>query len=205
MARSLVRPLIDRSARLNTERREIILDAARLVFDEQGLRGASLRGIAKAASCTTGAIYPYFNGKEEIYGELLRRSLLSLREFVLAIEQQPSDAEERFRRFAFYYLEHPTDFSLGLYLYDQGAPIGVGAELNAELNRLLQEIVRAVIFGDPDTSGVPEQEGLVFAALMGLLISHFTGRLSLFGAEFEPLCRQAFKALKLSGVIFQEE
>lgn len=201
MSKNTDKPVVDRNARLNAERREVILDAAQLVFDAQGLRKASLRQIAKAASCTTGAIYPYFKGKEEIYGQLLRKSLLSLLAHILAPGHHPATAEERFMRFARFYIQHPADFSLGLYLYDQGAPIGVGRKLNSELNKLLRQIIRAVISGDPEKPGTPEQEATIFSILMGLLISHFTERLALFGVEIEPLCRKAFTSLKHNGML----
>ncbi|MBL4758478.1 MAG: TetR/AcrR family transcriptional regulator [Rhizobiales bacterium] len=201
MRKSITTKVVDRNARLNTERREVILDAAQLVFDAEGLRNASLRQIAKAAGCTTGAIYPYFKGKEEIYGELLRKSLLALLAYILKQDQQSATAKERFMGFARFYIQHPADFSLGLYLYDQGAPIGVGRNLNSELNRLLLQIIRAVISGDPEKPGSPEQEATIFSVLMGLLISHFTDRLSLFGAEIEPLCEKAFISLKQNGML----
>src|SRR5207244_347788 len=56
---------------LDSFRRRLIVDAARLVFERVGLEGASIRTIAQAAGCTTGAIYPHFQGKEEIYAAVL--------------------------------------------------------------------------------------------------------------------------------------
>jgi AcrR family transcriptional regulator len=53
-------------------KRELLLRAARDEFAEQGLEGATMRGIALRAGCTTGAIYPLFDSKEAIYAELLR-------------------------------------------------------------------------------------------------------------------------------------
>lgn len=63
-------------------RRALVLDAARAVFLEQGLEGASVRLIAKRAGYTAGAIYAYFAGKEAIYAELLRESLQRLQSAV---------------------------------------------------------------------------------------------------------------------------
>ena len=53
-------------------KRELLLRAARDEFAEQGLEGATMRGIAVRAGCTTGAIYPLFDSKETIYAELLK-------------------------------------------------------------------------------------------------------------------------------------
>jgi AcrR family transcriptional regulator len=48
---------------LDAHRRQLIVDAARRVFEQSGLEGASIRAIAEAAGCTTGAIYPHFQAK----------------------------------------------------------------------------------------------------------------------------------------------
>src|SRR5262249_8701298 len=59
---------------VNDYRREIILAAARRVFAEQGLEGASMRAIATAAGYTPGALYFHFKSKEGGYGDPLRPS-----------------------------------------------------------------------------------------------------------------------------------
>ena len=63
-------------------KRELLLRAARDEFAEQGLEGATMRGIAVRAGCTTGAIYPLFDSKEAIYAELLKQSLAALDGYV---------------------------------------------------------------------------------------------------------------------------
>ena len=59
-------------------KRELILDAARKVFEADGLDGASLRAIAAAAGYTPAALYFHFESKEAIYAEVLRGSLANL-------------------------------------------------------------------------------------------------------------------------------
>src|SRR5918994_7513646 len=59
-------------------KRGLILDAARQVFEAEGLDGASLRAIAAAAGYTPAALYFHFESKEAIYAEVLRNSLASL-------------------------------------------------------------------------------------------------------------------------------
>lgn len=56
-------------------KRRMILEAARGIFAARGLQAASMREIAQAAACTTGAIYPLFPGKEAILAALLNESL----------------------------------------------------------------------------------------------------------------------------------
>src|SRR5215203_4625465 len=66
---------LQRQLNLSQTRRALVLDAARAVFEEHGIEGASIREIAKRAGYTPGAIYSYFDSKEAIYGALLSESL----------------------------------------------------------------------------------------------------------------------------------
>jgi AcrR family transcriptional regulator len=56
-------------------KRTLILDAARAVFEAEGLDGASLRGIAAKAGYTPAALYFHFDSKEAIYAAVLAQSL----------------------------------------------------------------------------------------------------------------------------------
>lgn len=50
-----------------------LLDAAQAVFAEDGLRGASLRAIARRAGCDPALIYYHFDSKEALFAALLQR------------------------------------------------------------------------------------------------------------------------------------
>jgi AcrR family transcriptional regulator len=175
-----------RARALRDFRRGLIIEAARRVFAERGLAGASLRTIATAAGCTTGAIYPYFSGKEEIYAEILSESLDTLR---LGMEQRIAEAANDPSRlrgataaFLDYYLQRPVEIGLSLYLFDGVRPTGLTPQLNRELNgklmaaiRLLEDLIRRI------AGEMTEQEGhtegaMLFSYLMGLTIVHHTGR-----------------------------
>ena len=68
----------DWSRSVKVAKRELLLRAAREEFAEQGLEGATMRGIALRAGCSTGAIYPLFESKEAIYADQLQHSLSAL-------------------------------------------------------------------------------------------------------------------------------
>lgn len=53
--------------------RERILDAAEVLFAEQGYAGASLRHVAQAVDATTALITYYFNSKENLFREVFMR------------------------------------------------------------------------------------------------------------------------------------
>src|SRR5262245_66609627 len=69
---------------LDVQRRRLIVAAARRVFETSGLEGASIRAIAQAAGCTTGAIYPLFRSKEELFAVVLGESLAAVAQEVRA-------------------------------------------------------------------------------------------------------------------------
>ncbi len=63
--------------RLPEERPKQILDAAFEVFAERGLASARLDDIAKRAGLSKGTIYLYFPNKEELFREVVRRTVIS--------------------------------------------------------------------------------------------------------------------------------
>src|SRR3977135_67846 len=75
-------------------KRSLIMDAARRVFEAEGLDGASLRAIATAAGYTPAALYFHFESKEAIYAEGLLQALAGLGKAVaraIARAKTPAD------------------------------------------------------------------------------------------------------------------
>jgi AcrR family transcriptional regulator len=68
----------DRKRQERQARRRRIQDAARPVFVERGFARASIEQIAKQAQLSVGAIYLYFQSKEDLYVSILETSLLEL-------------------------------------------------------------------------------------------------------------------------------
>lgn len=186
---------INRTARLNAERREVILEAARNVFDQKGLRGSSIRAIAAAAGCTTGAIYPYFKGKEEIYAEVLGQSLTELQSYIIERAEIKNTKRNRFLAFIDFYCDRPTDFSLGLYLYENNGAVSLGKTLNTRLNKLLVNTVKLVSLGDTKSKGSATEEALILAVLMGIIVTYHSRRMSLFNAEPSKVVSMACQKL----------
>jgi AcrR family transcriptional regulator len=61
-------------------RREVIANAAAVLFSEHGYRGASIEAIARASGVTPPVVYEHFESKRELYRELLERHFAELRE-----------------------------------------------------------------------------------------------------------------------------
>lgn len=79
-------------SRANT--REKLLTAAREVFSRSGFHGASVEEIASEAGFSTGALYSNFDGKEDLFLELMRREIEEhAREIEQAVARSASVAE----------------------------------------------------------------------------------------------------------------
>ena len=129
-------------------KRELLLRAARDEFAEQGLEGATMRGIAVRAGCTTGAIYPLFDSKEAIYAELLKQSLAALdayvAEAVAAARTPEAQVEAACGAFLNYYLDHRFEINLGLYAFRGLKRLGVGKPSDEELNQALWKVLERI-------------------------------------------------------------
>jgi AcrR family transcriptional regulator len=58
-----------------------ILDAAEVLFSENGFTGTSARDITSSAGCNVASINYYFGGKDNLYKEVCKRRLNALRDF----------------------------------------------------------------------------------------------------------------------------
>ena len=173
-------------------KRGLILEAARQVFEADGLDGASLRAIAARAGYTPAALYFHFASKEAIYAEVLHASLARLSEAVEGAAAAIADPEDRLRRAALaffgFYADHPRDLDLGFYLFRGGMkPQGLGRERDEALNRALGAALAPVTAAAQAVGLGEEQARLltvdVFAHAAGLLLLAHTGRIRMFGAS----------------------
>jgi AcrR family transcriptional regulator len=174
----------------------LILAAARRVFEEEGLDGASLRAIATKAGYTPAALYFHFESKEAIYAELLRESLANLGEAVMRAISRSTAPASRLRAAAMaffrYYADHPRDLDLGFYLFRGGMkPRGLGKERDQALNAALEEALQPVADAAEALGARHEDARLLmadtFAHAAGLLLLAHTGRIRLFGASAADL------------------
>ncbi len=189
-----------RGAALRDVRRSQLVEAAKTVFKAVGLEGASMRVIAAEAGCSTGAIYPYFQGKEELYAAVLSASLEALRDEVkkAANDLQPENAAQAGLWAIFdYYRRNPDDLTLGLYLFGSEQPAGLNSELNHALNTQLRDVFDLVENSFRD-AGAPDPAGKTASAMAqatGLLILEQTGRLRLFQKTASELFASFLKSL----------
>jgi AcrR family transcriptional regulator len=184
-----------RKAAVSAFKRELIRDAAKRVFVEVGLHGASVREIAKAAGYTTGAIYAQYASKEEVYADILRESLTDM---ASAVEQAAAAAKvgrkgaAALRAWFEYFRDRPAEYDLGFYLYGGAKPAGVGNELNRELNVRLRRVYAAAadaLEADGLVKASEKHEKAVAGAswMFGVLLMFRTGRLKILSVDVELL------------------
>ncbi len=64
--------------------RERLLEAAEVLFCDQGFSGTSVRDLAREAGCNIASVNYYFGGKEQLYKELWRQYLVRMRDVRLS-------------------------------------------------------------------------------------------------------------------------
>jgi AcrR family transcriptional regulator len=173
-------------------KRGLILDAARKVFEADGLDGASLRAIAAAAGYTPAALYFHFESKEAIYADVLRGSLANLGQAVARAIARAKTPADRLRAAAMaffrYYADNPRDLDLGFYLFRGGMkPHGLGKERDEMLNAALEAALNPIAEAAQALGAGREDARMLmvdtFAHAAGLLLLAHTGRIRMFGAS----------------------
>ena len=79
-------------------RRDEILDAAQRVFARKGYRGSSITAIIDESGLSAGAIYSYFEGKQELFHAVVERTLaVRTSQIAAGAGEQPRSAGELIR------------------------------------------------------------------------------------------------------------
>jgi AcrR family transcriptional regulator len=198
---------IGRQKAVSELKRSLIMDAARQVFEAEGLDGASLRAIATAAGYTPAALYFHFESKEAIYAQVLRESLTDLRKAIARATTRARTPAARFRAAAMaffrYYADNPRDLDLGFYLFRGGMkPHGLGKERDEILNTALELALRPIAEAAQALGAHQEQARFltadIFAHAAGLLLLAHTGRIRMFGASAPHLMERFVESAALA-------
>ena len=168
--------------------RDRILTAAKEVFAEKGLEGASIRGIAKACGYTPGAIYFYFESKEEIYAAMLTDVLERMVQAMRNARDKAGKPEDKVRKAVEaaygFYKKAPQEFDLSFYLFQGARPRGLTPELNKSLNARLEALAIVIdeAIGElgPSDKAIRREEALAtLCHVSGILLMENSGRLKI--------------------------
>ena len=160
----LYNSVIKRGLKMSNEEKttlQMILSAAIQEFLEKGFTSASLRNIAKKAGVTTGALYGYYDSKEDLfealvgehYNFLLERFCKAQKEFAeIPQEEQPnnltSTSGECMYEMLLYAYEHLNEFKLILCCSE-----------GTRFSKLIDEMVEIETKGTHDYLAVLEKIG----------------------------------------------
>jgi AcrR family transcriptional regulator len=193
-------------SRSQAAKRELILDAARAVFAQEGLDGASLRSIALRAGYTPAALYFHFESKEAIYAETLRVSLETLGVAVNQAVAKTNVPQQKLKAAAMaffqFYAKNPRDLDLGFYLFRGGMkPAGLGRERDMQLNAALEAALRPIAASAMELGATKKRANLLmvdcFAHASGLLLLLHTGRIRMFSAS-APALMEAYVEARIA-------
>ena len=190
---------------LDLHRRRLIVDAARRVFENAGLEGASIRAIAEAAGCTTGAIYPHFRSKEEIFAVVLSESLSALSGCVETATAGITAPAKVIRRATLaiykYYDAHPSELALALVLFKAEGNSKLGRGLEDDLKRQLEGLLALLASSIRKASSkafapmVRVEALALFSYLVGLLVLKHSSRIDVLGNNAAILLAHYTKSL----------
>jgi len=95
----------ERRKREKEGRKNAILRAARKLFFKKGLNSITVENIAKEAELSKGAVYLYFNSKEEIYAQILLNDIDKFNKSLSNIFRNDENAAEMLIRFVKIYID----------------------------------------------------------------------------------------------------
>jgi AcrR family transcriptional regulator len=201
------KPTTQRREREREARRQLILDAAKIVFAERGFLNATMEEIARRCELAVGTLYRYFQSKEEMYVSLLFEAMEMFRQAIEAAQNSGAPPEEQLRavlRFFYdFYREQPEYYRAFMFLHNEGLRDAISPDVIKEINhragtnfRLVAEIVQAGVDAgmyrsDLDSRGVAD---VLWSSLMGIVQLVETRRnLGVPADMLETLHRESFE------------
>jgi AcrR family transcriptional regulator len=156
-------------------RREMLLQAALKLFAAQGVRGSTVRHIAREAGVTEGVIYHYFPGKAALVQAVVARFHPGPHILALIEAQQDAPAEEAFFRIGIGYLRELSknrEFVL-MMLREAPQDADVAAVFGSYLRQVIQAATTMVQARIDRGELRPHDPTSSFRTLIGSLLSYF--------------------------------
>lgn len=138
--------VMERRKREREVRRELAIDAAMAIYEEEGYHAITMEKIAERSELSRAALYLYFKSKEEI----LVSAIVSHADYFAALLQKLYDSRENFKRdmleklwecFQRFYEKDPVTFTAWQYFH-QSETI---SNLSPELRDILHEAGAMVV------------------------------------------------------------
>jgi AcrR family transcriptional regulator len=147
-------------------RRVVIVDSAIRAMNDRGLRGAGMRDIARAAGLSTGNLYYYFRGKEELVYACQDRAVDRLLDVLAGAKDRP-DSYERLAAIIDGHLRVVMDGGASLHLELDALPKPLLKKLVAKRDQYERGVREVIIQGQREGAIRPGDPKLQAFALLG--------------------------------------
>jgi AcrR family transcriptional regulator len=158
--------------------REQILETAEQLFGERGYHETGLKEVAERCEFSVGTLYSFFDGKDSLYQEVLRRRSLGQWAEMRRIAADPAPADERLLEMARmqveYFRKYPAWGRLTTRVLTPGLPMG------PELPTGFQEKYREAIELEAEIVAAGQREGVLRAGDPRALARMFSALVSTF-------------------------
>lgn len=181
------------------QRRQDILQAARLQLESEGYQGLNIRQVATRAEVSPGLVYAYFANKEELFATLYVERLQQLQQQIALDSAQAQSFEAFFilllKAYLPVYQQFGREYNLfSLLRQPQQFPVELTASLSSTASTLMQQIYRQAIQfldgADVHMTALPEQQLVLpmFWISLNGLADHFCGdRQHLYGHSLDSM------------------
>jgi len=164
-----------------TPTRERLVRTALRLFAERGYGGVSNREIVEACGCTKGAIYWYFESKEDLFRAVLSETLADFQiRLADGIGSAATRQEKLARLFGLFaeVLEAGDDPHRDLLLLMlHRTPRGPGqADLGPATQQRMVHWIAGIVGGDPASAETRQLVALIHAAGLGVLVQAAAGQ-----------------------------
>ena len=185
-------------------KKTVILEAAQRVLDREGIDGATVRGIAKEAGYTPGALYAYYVDKDDILADLMCRSLgraaRAVRQSVGAQKRAGANPVDLAAGFSTYFRQEPAEFDLFLTVLQSRRIRNLSPEMGRALNgRLIAALspIAEALEATRRWDAQPASEATMQAVALGigLLLLENSNRLSALGMDGTSLTMSGYTTL----------
>lgn len=158
--------------------KQLILDAAEEIFYEKGYADATMRAVAVRAGISIGGIYIYYQSKEQLYEDVLRRQLDNLRQKISEFDgKEPLAALELFFNIHVdLVLKEAKLISMMIKEYDLPVQRATIREFRKLQRHLLVQILReGVATGIFRELNYEKTVDVITYCLKGLILSYISG------------------------------
>lgn len=168
--------LSGRKEREMAYRREAILDAAQEIFESVGYVNASMAEIAAKAEFGVGTIYQFFQGKHELFSEVIARSIeryVSSINHIVSEKRPWKEQLEAYIRYNLTWIEQHPEFHRLIYEIFYSQIPGMASRILDQFRKIRQENIRFIkeIFHRANEEDQRYDPDLMSLMILGMLHS----------------------------------